>query len=472
MFLHMMWHPARSALLRYTTVHVVRMTTSRITILVGLLSLGALLLSSFAYAETDEQRKARLEAELARIEREIQAQQVLLDQKSGERQSLERDVALLKAEIRKAQLAIRRRNLAISQLANDIADRGDALKALDEKLAREKASLAQLIRKTNEIDDLSFAELLLGNDDLSTVFTDLDAFAVVKVSLTNSFDVMADTCAAIEKQKERLQSAKEEEQQLRYIQMLEKEKVESRKKQKDQILRVTRGQEAIYQQLIKEKEKTAAEIRSALFALRDTAAIPFGEAYDFAKEASAKIGVRPALILAILKQETNLGENVGQCLLTNSPNKGDGKGKNTGRPFAQVMKASRDVEPFMQITAELGLDPFRQVVSCPPGYGFGGAMGPAQFIPSTWLLYKDRLARATGEKPPNPWNPRTAIFATALLMADNGGDKGTREAERLAALRYFAGWKNARKPAYAFYGDSVMELADEMQRQIDILERS
>jgi hypothetical protein len=56
-------------------------------------------------------------------------------------------------------------------------------------------------------------------------------------------------------------------------------------------------------------------------------------------------------------------------------------------------------------------------------------------------------------------------------MSDNGADNGTRAAERLAALRYLAGWKNATKPAYAFYGDDVMEFADKYQKEIDILER-
>lgn len=434
----------------------------------------ATLVVSFAYvvsAETEDERKARLERELAVLEAEIAQQQVLLDGKRGERQSLERDVSILEAEIRKAQLAIRQRNLSISTIVENIEDREEAIAALDEKLARSRASLGQLIRRTNEIDELSFAEMILGNEDLSTVLSDVDQFQVVKSALSNSFEIINTTRESIGRQRETLLDQQYEEQELRELQVREKNKVEERKDEKDEILDVTKGQEAAYQRLIREKEQSAAEIRSALFALRDTAAIPFGDAYDFAVEASAKTDVRPALILAILKQETNLGENVGQCLLTNSPNKGDGKGANTGRPFSQVMKGSRDVDPFIEVVTELGLDPFSQVVSCPPGYGFGGAMGPAQFIPSTWVLYKERLGRATGEVPPNPWNPRTAIFATALLMSDNGADKGTRADERLAALRYFAGWKNARKAAYAFYGDSVMELADEMQRQIDILER-
>ena len=95
-------------------------------------------------------------------------------------------------------------------------------------------------------------------------------------------------------------------------------------------------------------------------------------------------------------------------------------------------------------------------------------MGPAQFIASTWMLYKSRLSQLTGESTPDPWSARTALFATALLMADNGADEGTRESERRAALKYFAG-SNWNKKANAFYGDSVMELVDDIQAEIDIL---
>ena len=134
------------------------------------------------------------------------------------------------------------------------------------------------------------------------------------------------------------------------------------------------------------------------------------------------------------------------------------------------MKPNRDVDPFMAIVNELGINPYGQVVSCPPSYGYGGAMGPAQFIPSTWDLYKKRIGKTSGQNPPNPWDPRTAFIASALLMMDNGADKGTFYSERLAALRYFAGWTNAKKPAYGFYGDGVMGLAEKYQGLIDVLE--
>lgn len=94
-------------------------------------------------------------------------------------------------------------------------------------------------------------------------------------------------------------------------------------------------------------------------------------------------------------------------------------------------------------------------------------MGPAQFIPSTWNQYVGRISKITSQTPPNPWDPRTATFATALLMMDNGADAQTAASERLAALRYLAGWAHANNPAYAFYGNDVMALAAKYQAQID-----
>ena len=421
-----------------------------------------------AQVETPTERRARLEQELASIERDISEKRGVLSEKQKERQSLERDIAILDDQIAVAQKQIKHRDLSIARIRDDITDKRVAIVEVDKKVARSEQSLAQIIRRTREIDDVSFAELILSGS-ITELFEDIDSFERLQEDLGKSFDEMATLRSDLSTRKEVLEEKRTEEEQLRTIQVLEKKAIEQKEKEKQGILTVTKGVEKSYQQLIAEREKQASAIRAALFDLRDSAAIPFGTAYQYAKDASRATGVRPAVILAVLRQETNLGENVGQCLLTNSPNKGDGKGKNTGRFFAKVMKPDRDVDPFLAITAELGIDPFAQVVSCPQSVGYGGAMGPAQFIPSTWVLYKERLAGLTGHNPPNPWSARTAIFATALLMADNGADGGTRASERIAALKYFAGG-NWNKKSFAFYGDSVMSFADKYQLDIDILE--
>lgn len=396
-------------------------------------------------------RRTQLEQELGRIEAEIAAQRNVLEGKQRERVSLERDIAILEAKIGEAKLSIKARDLVIRRLSQDIAGKERDIVGLNEKLSREKASLAQLMRRTYEVDESSLAEVILTSASLSEFLIDLDDFMTIKVALSNSFAEIAGTKSVTEAQKESLEDKRQEEVELRTLQELQKKKIEAQEAQKNQILKATKGQEAAYQSLIKSKEQTAAQIRAELFELRGTAAIPFEKAYELAKRAGGAFGVRPALILGIIAEESNLGENVG-----------------TGS-WRVDMHPTRDRPVFLEITRKLGLDPDRMQVSKKPWYGWGGAMGPAQFIPSTWILYEARIARATGHNPPNPWDPEDAFMASAILLADNGADRGGYANERLAALRYFAGWTNARKSAYAFYGDEVMELAAKYQRQIDII---
>ena len=401
--------------------------------------------------ETPQERRARLEAQLAVIEQDIAQKRGVLSEKQTERASLERDIAILDNQIGLAQQQIKHRDLTIAKLEDDIGEKQVAIVEVDKKKVRSEQSLAQLIRRTREIDDISLAEVVLSGS-LSEVFDDMDTFATLQKNLSESFDEMATLRSDLSTRKGVLEGKQSEEEQLRKLQVLEKQGIEKKEKEKQGILSITKGQEREYQKLIAEKEKQAAVIRAALFDLRDSKAISFGSAYQYAKEASAQTGVRPAVILAILREESNLGENVG-----------------TGN-WKVDMHPTRDQPVFATLMAELGMNPDSMPVSKKPSYGWGGAMGPAQFIPSTWVLYKDRIAKISGENPPNPWTARTAIFASALLMADNGADGGTRESERLAALRYFAGWNNAKKAAYAFYGDDVMDFANEYQANIDILE--
>lgn len=403
------------------------------------------------FAETPEERRTRLEGELVAIEQDIVEKRGVLADKQKERTSLERDIAVLDYQIAIAKTQIKHRDLAIAKLRDDIGEKRVAISELDKKVERSAASLAQLLRRTRELDDISLAEFVLSGS-LSQVFVEMDALQQVERELDMSFDIMAGLRSDLSARKSTLEDRQSEEEQLRRIQVLEKQAIEKQETEKQDILSVTKGQEKAYRQLIADRERQAAVIRSALFELRDSTAIPFGKAYEYAKEASTRTSVRPALVLAILREETNLGENVG-----------------TGN-WKVDMHPTRDQSVFEELMRELGLDPNAMPVSKKPGYGWGGAMGPAQFIPSTWVLYKDRIADATNQRPPNPWDARTAIFASAILLMDNGADKGTRDAERLAALRYFAGWKNAKKAAYAFYGDDVMRFADQYQRDINILE--
>ena len=425
--------------------------------------------NSTVSAETQAESQARLEAELREVEAQIAQQQVLVDGKQKERQSLERDMAILDAKILKAKLGLKARTIEIQSLGSQIGDKQIVINELNGKLDRQKQSLGQLIRKTNEIDDFSLVEVILANKNFSKFFEDVDSFQAIKSSLRDSFNLIVVLKSDTENQKVLLVDRHEEENRLRELQELEKRRVEEREAEKAKILKTTKGQEAAYQTLLKAQQKTAAEIRQALFALRGTEGIPFGTAVEYAQSASKKTGVRAALILAILSQESDLGKNVGQCLITDIKT-GDGKGKNTGTPFPGTMKAPRDTVPFERIVKALGLDLSTTAVSCPQPGGYGGAMGPTQFIPSTWEIYESRIKAALGVSVTNPWDASNAITATGLYLQDVGAAGGNYQSEHTAAARYYAGGAWATSGQH--YGDQVMQKAIGFQNNINFLDEN
>ena len=95
-------------------------------------------------------------------------------------------------------------------------------------------------------------------------------------------------------------------------------------------------------------------------------------------------------------------------------------------------------------------------------------MGPAQFIPSTWMGYKDRITDIVGSLA-NPWNIRDAFLASAIKLADAGAASRAYQKEFNAAMRYFSGGRWTHEEEH-IYGEPVMNRAAQYQKDIDILE--
>lgn len=430
------------------------------------------------WAETDAERRSRLEAELQVVERQILTQQRLVEDKQLERRSLERDINIIEAEINKAQLGIQARAVAITQLTDQIGEKEVVLSILEEKAKRQQDSLADLVRKSALMNDYSLVEVMLSKQSFSEFFTDVAVFQNIKDSLNESLAIVHGIRRDTVNQKSQLENKQETEAEMKRIQELQKVEIEVKEREKERILTVTRGEEAEYQKLLESQQRTASQLRNALFQLLGGGGgIPFPEAVRLAQYAGRVGGIDPALILAILEQETNLGSNLGSCLFTD---------QTSSRP---VMHPTRDEPVFLAIASTLGFDPYTRTVSCPliqggQRVGWGGAMGPSQFIPSTWAMYGGYVNNGSGwvysqsadairrinntSGPSNPFNNQDAFIATALLLRDNGAN-GTYAGDRLAALRYYAGWGGATNPANSFYGDQVMNRKSRLANEITIL---
>ncbi len=419
-----------------------------------------------SFAQTSDavaKRQAELQAELDATNKEIAYWADILSSKEKETVSISRDIAILNAKIAEAKATIKAKNIVIQQLGKDIGEKTVVITNLNQKMTRQQESLSELVRKANALESYSIAEFALSGQTLSDFLSDVDSIRSVEEALKESFQNIRTTRTATETAKETLSKRQNAETDARKIIEAEQRQIQKSEAQKKELLAISKTEEKTYKGILTDRQTRAAQIRSALFSLRDTAAIPFGTAYAYALEVQKRTGVRPAFLLAILTQETNLGENVGQCLVTDFTT-GDGVGKNTGRAFTGVMKPGRDTEPFLALAERLGFDAKTRPVSCPQPGGYGGAMGPSQFIPSTWVSYEKRIASASGTSIPDPWIPRDAFFASALYLGDLGAGAGGYSAESTAAAKYYAG--SAWKTRGQSYAASVMKIAQNIQENM------
>jgi len=407
--------------------------------------------TSQTFAQVSVEERAQLEAELKRLEAEANAAETQRRIYSQQKNTLKSEVGKLDSNIASLNAQIKAINTSLTQLNNKIGTTESQIEVTSESLSENRVLLADLMQDMYESDQTSLVEIFLKNKQISDFFTNANNVAVLQDNVRATIGKISSLKGQLEDHKNELTLAKTGVEENKRYQTAQKSRVDQVKQEKTQLLKVTQGQESKYQALYAEKKAAADRVRTKLFELLGGGEIQFGQAYQYAKVAGDGTGVRPALILAVLNRESALGRNVGRC------------------DYEGAMHPTRDIPVFLEIMKELNMDPHSVKVSCAilSDGAYGGAMGPAQFIPSTWKMYASRIASVTGNNPPSPWRNVDAFTATALYLKDAGAAAGGAAAERAAAAKYYAGgnWQS-----YLWsYGDSAVQEAQRMQDQIDIL---
>lgn len=420
-------------------------------------------LSMPVYAQSSTE--AQLRAELEQLQREIAAKEQELSSQKKNSASLGRDVSVLRSQIDKARLQIQSKQKMIASLGGQINQKQQKITELANKKKRGENTLAQILRKKYQIGSVTLPELFLADVTVSEYFLDSDVISSMNKSLQSSFQLIRTATTETNKEKQDLAKKQEAEADVKYALEQDKKQVEVKESEKNKLLADSKDKEKSYEQIIKDRKARADKIRAELFRFAggSTKAIPFGTALEYARDAEKRTGTPAAFVLAILTQESALGANVGQCFIS-SANDGTGTNRSGTKTFTNVMSPRRDIPPFLEITAGLGMDPYKTAISCPIAgvAGWGGAMGPAQFIPSTWKLFAKKVAGITGTS--NPWDARDAITASSLYLSELGAGGGYSGQIRAACKYYGSGGSSCS------YGTQVMGRVSKIQANIDVLD--
>ncbi len=403
-----------------------------------------------------------LQSELRTLERQIAAYEKNLLITKQQRITIGRLLEQLRVQRGALQEQIR-----LSERSRDaLTDRIDAVIAdidgQEEKITRGRKELSELMRIIYQATSHSSFESFIVHSSLSTYLDEQEQILLLLQVLHLRHLSFKTILFEMNQKKNELDVHVQDLEHALKKKSIQQNQVEETSHLQTVLLLKTKEKEKTTAQQLSASRKKAKEIRSRIYELFNVGKqINFGEAYEMARWVAGQYHIRPAYLLAVLTQESNLGKNVGTCNRATDP---------LQKHWKAIMKPSRDHEPFLQITKELGLDPDTTPVSCPmirngKQIGWGGAMGPAQFIPSTWMGYRNAVQSVTG-KPANPWNIRDAFIAAAIKLRGDGASN-SEKSEFNAALRYFSGSVNL---TYRFYADNVLAIAERYEQDIRKIE--
>ena len=393
----------------------------------------------------------QLQSQLQELEGQINQYESQIASYKKQGNTLSSQISALNASIAKINLQIKATTLTLRELDKNIADTQSQIVVTQSDILDKKKVLGNLLNSLYKNDQQSLIEIFLKNPRLSDFWDDAQNIALFQDNLRVAVQQVTDLAKQLQEQEQQFAASRSDAASIQAYQATQKDQIASTKAQKSAILSETKGQESKYQALLVKTKETAAQIRARIFDLLGGGQLSFEDAYQYAKVASDATGISPALILAVLDRESALGQNVGRCNY-----------KTAMSPSNQPI--------YLEIAKSLNLDPNVMTVSCPNSDGvYGGAMGPAQFVPATWELYADGIASITGHNPPSPWNDSDAFVATGLYLKDAMvGCKSIYTSsvsrERCVAAKYYAGgrWKN-----YLWtYGQAVVDQAESFAADI------
>jgi peptidoglycan hydrolase CwlO-like protein len=304
----------------------------------------------------------------------------------------------------------------ISQAKSEISRKETEIKNMEERINLNHDILASYIQEMYYSDQNAISTLLLEAENFDNYFGNFDQILNAKEKVLNLIE-------ETKKYQSDLENAKGE--------------LANKKVQHEKLLVAKQAEKSAIVSDINETQLTIVQLQAKLNKLRSALSGFLGKSYsmedviDAVKNAEKETGVRKEFLFAVLDKETDLGRFTGGC------------------NYKKSKMGSANEKIFKSICDEFRYDYDKAKVSCPLSYGIGGAMGVAQFMPTTWAGWSSKIAAVTGNSPADPWKLEDGIVGMALKL--KAGGAGSKSGEYQAAAMYYCGgnWKRTVCKNYA-----------------------
>ena len=376
--------------------------------------------------------------------------------------TLSKEIDSLDSEINSVQKSLDITNQDIVSIQAELSETRQYITTLEQTIRAQKALIKEYVSSLYVQKDVSLFEVVLSQDQLSDLLGSVQKTGVMQDSITESITLISAKEKEIVSEKQHLFDKEEELMALKQSQERQKSLLQQTQEDKETLLAQTKGEQSEYEALLKQSFATKQNLLNSIRVLGGGAdgrpgAISLEEAYALASANAARLGnkIRPEYLVGVMKIESGLGGNVGRSFYKDSLSGCAAREGNTTK-----LNFTREEQSFEKITSSLGIPLTQPVSGCPYSkyIGTGGAMGPAQIMPATWLGYEAKLRELKGGASVNPWNMEDAMLAMGMVLLGKVGNQsiaGNDDLERRAALCYLGGC-NVKN---MWYADKVLNEA-------------
>lgn len=430
----------------------------------SLVSIFILVLSLISYPVNNLLANSKLEETRKNLDQELVKIKDLTETKKEtdvQVRTLAKEIDTLDNEINSAQKNLDITNKDIESIKSELSETRAYISTLEQTIRAQKSLIREYVSSLYVQKDVSLFEVVLSQNQLSDLLGSVQKTGVMQDSITESITLITAKEKEIVSEKQHLFDKEEELMALKQSQEQQKSLLQQTQEDKETLLAQTKGQQSEYEALLKESFATKQNLLNSIRVLNGAdgrpGAISLEEAYNLALANATRLGnkIRPEYLVGVMKIESGLGGNVGRSFYKDSLSGCAAREGNTTK-----LNFTREEQAFEKITSALGIPLTQPVSGCPyPKYiGTGGAMGPAQIMPATWLGYEAKLRSFKGGASVNPWSMEDAMLAMGMILLGKVGDQsiaGNEELERRAALCYLGGC-NVKN---MWYADKVLNEA-------------
>ncbi|HWH16454.1 MAG TPA: peptidoglycan DD-metalloendopeptidase family protein [Candidatus Paceibacterota bacterium] len=255
-------------------MQILRSVSFALVVLITFSFLGTLVPEE-ARAQTEAEIKSQIEEHAERIRKieaeiaEAEKQRQILNGQSRSLQSVIRDLDITRnqtsSQINLTETKISSTNLKLEELSYDIED-------TEQLIALDRRTLGKSIRNMAEAGEVTLIEQVFASESLTDAWAAIDDAAALNDALRANVANLTAAKAELEEQIVDVDAKKQELTSLRSNLTTQKQSLDVQKSEKDRLLRQTKNQESVYQNLIAQKQAERKIFEQALSALENSLA--------------------------------------------------------------------------------------------------------------------------------------------------------------------------------------------------------